>query len=539
MTDPGLFSVDVETRTARGVLLPYGVKSKGTSSNGTKPITFPRGNVAIPRDPIVIGLNDEHERFHVIGRATSLEDSDVGVVAEFRIAQTDEGDAWLEEHREAGAYFSAEIDDLVRHAGDLGSGRLAGAAVTKTPAFDGTAVALFSLIGTEQVDDDVVDDEEDTEPAIADEDEEPADEPDTTESEDAVADAIAPANMLASRRPATAPALTKAGFFSALAIARKTGDRSALMPYAAEAAEAGLFTLSNVKYDGVGGLVTDAQMPGTWLGELWQGKRFVRKIIPLLTQGTLTSLTASGWVWAVKPAMAAWAGNKTPIPSNAPSVEPREFGAVRYAGAHDLAIEFYHFGQTDVIESYADAMVDSYAELSDGYALTQVTAGATVYTPDPANTVNKGLLDVVDGALAVVAGGGTPSYSIVAPDVFKGILATPREDALDYFSATLGLEGGSANGATSFAIVPDARLLPGAIIVGDKGGATAWELPGVPLRLEAPDLVLGGIDRAFFGYIAAGVTNPNVVVKNAAAGVLEVVEDELVAAAENSRPSRK
>ena len=520
MTEAGFFSIDQATRTARGVLLPWGVKSKGVSASGTKPITFPRGNVALPRDPIVIGLNDEHERFHVIGRAEALEDTDEGILATFRIADTDEGDTWLAEHGES-AYFSAEIDALERLAGDIGRGRLAGAAVTAKPAFDGTAVALFSLIGEETT----------VEAPAATEEPAPPAEP----KEDAVADAIAPASMLASRRKSDAPALTKAGFFSALNIARTTGDRSALMPYAAAAAEVGLFALSNVKYDGVGGLVTDALMPGTWLGELWQGRRFQRKIVPLLTQGTLTSLNATGWVWGVKPAMAAWAGNKTAVPSNAPTVVPKQFPAVRFAGGHDLAIEYYHFGQTDVINSYADAMIDSYAELSDSYALTQVTAGATVYTPDPLNTVNKGLLDIVDGALAVIAGGGTPSWSLVAPDIFKGVLATPREDALDYLDASLNRESGTAGGAASFAIVPDARLAPGGIIVGDKGGATAWELPGVPIRVEAPDLQLGGVDNAFFGYIGVGVTNPNVVVKNAAAGVLAEVEESITVAAEKSR----
>jgi hypothetical protein len=477
---------------------------------------------------MVVGLNDEHERFRIIGRATALEDTDEGILATFTLADTDEADEWLADHGTT-AYFSAEIDDLHRGAGDIGSGRLAGAAVTATPAFDGTAIALFSLIGDE------TDDEEDTDEAPAESDTEESDETPDPRKEDTVADAIVPSTMLASRRQTTAPTLTKAGFFSALNIAKNTGDRAALMPYAQAAAEVGLFALADVKYDGTGGLVTDSLHPGTWLGELWQGRRFQRKIVPLLTQGTLTSLNATGWVWGVKPAMAAWAGNKTVLPSNSPTVLPKQFPAVRFAGGHDLAIEYYHFGQTDVIESYADAMVDSYAELSDAYALTRVTAGATVYTPDVGNTVNKGLLDIVDGALVVVAGGGTPTWAIVAPDVFKGILATPREDALDYLSASIGLESGAVNGGGSFQIVPDARLTAGGIIVGDKGGATAWELPGVPIRIEAPDLQKGGIDQAFFGYIGVGVTNPNVVVKNAAAGLVAGVEAGVEDSAEKSK----
>jgi len=193
---------------------------------------------------------------------------------------------------------------------------------------------------------------------------------------------------------------------------------------------------------------------------------------------------------------------------------------------------------TDVIDSYGDAMVDSYAMLSDAYALTQLTAGATPYTPDPANTVNTGLLDIVDGALAVIAAGGTPSWAIVAPDIFKSIMATPREDQLAYLDASIGLEEGATG---QFRIVPDARLTAGGIIVGDRAGATVWELPGVPIRVEAPNMALGGIDNAFFGYIGAGVTTPAVVVKNTgvmgdSSGLLvEGVEESVQIAAEKSR----
>jgi hypothetical protein len=241
----------------------------------------------------------------------------------------------------------------------------------------------------------------------------------------------------------------------------------------------------------------------------------------------------TGWVWGVKPAMAAWAGNKTAVPSNAPTVVPKPFTATRFAGGHDLAREYYDFNVTDVIDSYGDAMVESYAKLSDGYALTQVVAGATPYTPDAGNTVNTGLLDIVDGALAVIAAGGTPTWSIVAPDIYKSILATPHEDALDYLSASIGLESGTVS--SGFPIVPDARLTAGSIIVGDRAGATCWELPGVPIRVSAPDLVLGGVDNAFFGYIGVGITTPAVVVKNTGTALLEGVEEDLLVAAEKSR----
>ena len=561
MTETAMFAVDAASRTVRGILIPWGVRSRESSSR-TKPIVFPPGSIRVPRDPSVVSLNSEHDRFMPIGRAVELEDQPTGLYAAYVIADTDDGDAWLADH-DGVVGLSAELRDIVRNADDTGTAYLTGSAVVRDPAFVGAGLfsAAAAVPGTDpapspvpddvpDVDDDGADElpdtlpdapapDEDTDDASASTDTGPNDS-DNEHDEDEMPDATLPGNMLASRRTPTTSSssstdapLSASGLFAAVRLARTTGDRSALMPYAAEAAEVGLFALTNIKYDGGGGLVTDALMPGTWLGQLWGGKRFTRRIVPLLTAGTLTSLNATGWTWGIKPAMSAWLGNKTPVPSNAPTVVPKSFPATRFAGGHDLAIEYYHFGQTDVIDAYAEAMIDSYAELSDAYALVELTAGATPYTPDAGNTVNKGLLDVVDGALAVVAGGGTPSYSIVAPDVYKNIYAAPKEDSLEFFNASLGLEGGTAS--QGFAIVPDGRLAPGAIIVGDKGGATAWELPEVPIRVEANDLVLGGVDNAFFGYIGVGVTNPNVVVKNPAAVLLEGVEESVIVAAEKSR----
>jgi hypothetical protein len=558
MTEAGLFAVNQDTREVAGLLVPYGVLSK-PNLTGNQPLRFKDGGVQLPRDPAIVQLKLEHNVFEPIGQATQLRHvAGEGVHAVFRIANTDEGDAWLADHTGA-ASLSPEVKGIVRHAGDWATANLTGAGAVAEGAFAGAGLFSVAVADDERqanpdeeeddeddLDEDDQDDDDEGVPAPAEPDVAPAT-PDTNpaapeEGQDDMADAVAPTTMLAGRRvqdrrttqPA-APALTKAGFFAAVNHARRTGDRAQLQPYLEVVADAGLFALANITYDGAGGLTTQAGMPAEWLGQLWQGKTFTRRIVPLLTPKPLTSLSMTGWVWTVKPAMGAWAGNKTPIPSNTPTVGPKAFNATRFAGGHDLAREYYDFNVTDVIDSYADAMVDSYAQLSDAYALVQLQGGATPYTPDVANTVNKGLLDIVDGALAVVAAGGTPSWSVVAPDVFKGILATPHEDALDYFNATVGLEDGTIGGGANFAVIPDARLVAGSIIVGDKAGATAWELPGVPIRVSAPDLVLGGIDNAFFGYIGVGVTTPAVVVKNSATALQEGVEEGVLLAAEKSR----
>lgn len=499
-TETGMFAVDVNTRTVRGTLIPWGVRSRESASK-TKPITFPRGSVRVPRDPLVVGLNAEHDRFSPLGRATVLEDREAGLFAEFTIADTDEGDAWLLDHDGLVA-LSAEVRDITRAIDDTGAAALTGAAVVREPAFEGAG--LFSALEAEKPAPETPD------PAPA----EPATQPDTEPvetQEDDMAEATVPETMLASRRktPDPAPQLTKQGFFAALHTARKTGDFGALQPYAEDAEKTGLFALTDIAYDGAAGLTVTGGIPTQWLGQLWQGRRFQRRIVPLISGGVLTSTSAHGWLWTVKPAVAAWAGNKTAVPSNAPTVGPKTYTAQRFAGAHDLAREYYDFNVTEVIESYVDAMVDSYAYQSDGYALAQLVAGATTFVPGAA-TENSELMAVIDGALAVIAAQATPSFAIVAPDIYRGVIGTPHSEALEYFSAAVGLEDGQSAG---FRIIPDARLAARQVIVGAKEAAVAWELPGSPIRVSIPDLVKGGVDEGFFGYIATGVTYPAAIVK--------------------------
>jgi hypothetical protein len=505
----GLFTVDRAARTVRGILVPWEELSR-ISQTGNKPMKFRAGDVRIPRDVTIVTLNKQHDRFSPIGRLTKAEPVGQGLFSEFTIADTEDGDAWLADHGNL-VRLSPELKDI-RTRGDYGTATLTGAALVTEGAW--ASAGLFA-IGDVTEDDD--EDEEDTEgdepdetdPAPAEPDEEPDEEPDK-EEEDAVAEATAPATMLAARRKTEAPTLTKAGFFAARHQAQATGDRSALSPYIASASDAGMFALTNVKYDTAGGLAADAGLPSGWLGELWAGRHFQRTIVPLLSQGTLTGIRNYGWVWTTKPAMAAWAGNKSAVPSTAPVVAQKEFFTQRIAGGNDLAREYYDLpGGQEIVDSYIQAMVDSYAVVSDQYALTQLLAGAAAFTPGTA-TANKGLFAVIDGALAVVAAQATPSFAVVAPNVFRDILGTPHSTALEYFDGVANLNEVTGTG---FTIVPDARLTAGQVLVGAKEAATAWELPGSPIRVSAIHSDLGGIDETLFGYISVGVTYPAAVVK--------------------------
>ena len=51
-------------------------------------------------------------------------------------------------------------------------------------------------------------------------------------------------------------------------------------------------------------------------------------------------------------------------------------------------------------------------------------------------------------------------------------------------------------------IVAHPAITAGHVIVGTKDAATFYELPGSPIRVEAVDMVKGGIDAGVFGYYA-------------------------------------
>jgi len=514
--ETGVFAVDHVSRTIRGVLVPWGQRSR-TNRSKNRPITFPRGSVRIPRDVSVVGLNFDHDRFQPLGRAVAIEDTDAGLVATFALAETDDADAWLADRGEF-VRLSAEVRNMLRDADDNGSADLTGAALVSEGAFEGAA--LFAVDDVDE-DDDAGDAGDEDDDAGDDVDEDAGDAGATTtddvddvdEEEDNVS-ATAPESMLAGAASTStrgkSPALSRAGFVSALYRARTSGSTDALRPYMESVERTGLFALDDVKYDGVGGLVTD--WPAAWLGELWSAVPEVRTFIPAFNVGTLTGMKASGWTLTVPDAaVAPWAGNKTEVPSEPITTGIEEFDAQRFAGANDLAREFWDFGRLDVIDAYTRGMVAAYQKQSDTFALNQVVAGAGAATlgavPTDVNPYLAALYDIVD---AITAAGGTPGVIRVAPDVARSLALELDGNQLAYVAGAAGVGTGEFFGPV---YRQDARLAASTILAADRNGVGIWELPGSPIRVDALAIANGGIDRGFFGYIAAGVIEPAVVLK--------------------------
>lgn len=302
------------------------------------------------------------------------------------------------------------------------------------------------------------------------------------------------------RRPSTPPPADKRTLRDIIraqvdAARRAGGDRQALVA-----------ALADVTYTAVGADVTAPQ----WIGELWDGVTYVRRYVPLLTQAELTRLKITGWHWTTKPAMASYAGDKAAITSNAVGTDPDAKTASRWAGGHDIDRAMVDFENTDWWQSYYAAMSESYSRLTDAAAFAAIVAGATDLdmtgtTFDPDTGVSLGATALVDGAL-LVAETALPTFAIMAPDLYRGFLLTPRDKILELLNASLGITEGSALG---FQVVPGpSTMTAGHVIVGAKAAATHYELGGgAPIRVDAINIANGGVDAGVYGYSATMIND--------------------------------
>lgn len=511
MTEHGDFSYDATTRTLRGILLPFNEASR-TNITGTESISFTADAVEIPRDVSVVTLNRNHNRYDPVGRATLLEKRAEGVYAEFRIADTDEGDAYL---REQGSLrkLSAEVAGIVRAGARALRGRVTGAALVPEGAF--ASAALFALATTEEhhedqftdesgitwsrvqdttrSHDDATDTTTTTTTVVETTDAAPA-EDNTEEKEDALMGNIVP-DGAATVTPNT---LTLDGMFSAIA----RNDPQALREYSGVGE---LFALAQVQHSGPSAVTigADTQTPGI-LGELWDKLPYSRRFAPLVGHETLTNYTMTGWRWTTPPTVGDYAGNALEVPSNAVDTEPVSVNAARIAGGHRLDRRYRDFNDQTVIASYLTHQGDDYKRKTDAKVLAAIIAAGTTTTPGAVPSgIAKGLAAIVDGALGVIGTENRPSFALVSPELWRDIILTPKDDVLAYLSASFGLEAGDAAG---FSIIP-ATVGTGKVFVGAKEALTFYELGETPIRVEGVVPGNGAEDIAVFGYWATLANN--------------------------------
>lgn len=533
--EAGSLYANAEDRIVSGLLLPYG--EIGQTNLGR--FSIEHGTVDIPSDPDIVTLNVDHNREEPVGRATELTETPAGIVGTFKIANTEEGDQLLAEIADGTrAKLSAEVKNVVIRARKAVSGSLFGAAVVTQGAFPSAALLAEFAEDTdpeeegEQVEDttleaevlDVLPTVDGTEEIIV--DEEPEEvivsvvDPETGTAEEVVfvpETEATPDNqgdnpMGAASAPETLQAHKAAPASQGLATvvnhlseAAKSGSRSLFAEIAqredAKAVTSLFAALEDITFDGSGSVGVNTAQP-QWLGELWGGRTYERKYIPLIGSGALTALTMEAWKWNAKPSVAAWTGNKTAVPSNEPSTTPVTVSGQRYAGAHDWAREFRDFGRTDVIESALRAMTESYAKVTDIATIDALIAGATDVVAGSATT-QVAWNRIMDGVEAIIDT-AVPTFAVVASDLYRELVMTTSNDSLAYLNASLGLEAGTAAG---FSIIPSSELEAGTVLVGAREAAVSYELGGSPIRVEAEAISVGGFDIGLFGYHAINVVN--------------------------------
>lgn len=530
---------NLEDRTVTGLLLPYGETSRPSNIG---PVMFARGTVAIPADPSIVTLNIRHQRENPVGRATVLEDTNAGIVATFSIAKTPEGDAYLADVASGKLNrLSAEVRDLVRSAADkvrAVSGALFGAAGVDEGAFK--SATLYAELASEshsegeyvdengvtwrRVEDSKTEETENedgsktykSEYVVTETPEAPAEEEPEEETEEttmaaqaATVPATVPQTLLAGAGTPANPADENTMYEVAHALAAYfgTGDATKLHELKAKskrASELMFAALNDIKISGVGQVGT-AMITPQWLGDVWGTRTYERKYVPLLGHAPLTALTLTGYRYTTEAAGGDWTGNKGNVPTNTPATEAVSVTAARWAGGHDIAREFVDFSVPEFWVAHFRQMTNSYGRWSDTKAITDIIAGATAVE---AGTVPSGInaetVLLVDGALALIENDVTPKWAVAATDVYRALLLQSKDDIIATLSLSLGLETGSLEG---FKIIPSTAVAAGKVLVGSDEAGTFHELPGVPIRTEALDMVKGGVDHAFFGYAATVINS--------------------------------
>lgn len=493
-------------RTLKGTLLPYG--EVGYPGSHGK-LTCSRGSLLTPLDPSQVILNIEHDQAQPVGHALTISDSPDGISAEWSIAAGTAGDAALNAAR-AGHFvgFSIEVDNPVIQDQTLIAGIITGAALTAAPAYQSATLTASKGTQTMALTPEEIQQIADAIAAVLN----TAAPTDTGQQTAAIAadqvaavvEQIDPGVGDETQPVATAKIPVKASAPHLIASdKRKMMDAKTLFKTLAAAGGGDRRVMASLA-DVVPANILGIELP-QFVGELWNGKRYQRRIIPAFNHEALDAFKIQGWRWVTRPTVAKYGGNKTEIPTGPLKTEQVELLAQRIAGGHDIDRKFRDFGNTSFWDAYFKAMTDSYAEVSDAEVLAEVLAAApTVELGSPREGIAPGIQALIRGIMSILTTTNqVPDNAFLSPDIFEDMMYTRRDDSLAYIEMAMGFENGKLR---EFTFTPDAQMTPGTVLVSAKDAVTVHELGGeAPIRVEALDIAHGGIDDAVFGYYAVNV----------------------------------
>lgn len=507
-----------DPRVKSGLLLPY--TEPGMTNLGK--VTATKGALRLADQPNPLTL--EHVDKLQVADFVAFEETDEGLRCSVRYHESPMGDAALAEF-DAGTRtgLSVEVDQPVIRAGKLAAGIVSGGSQVEDPAFPSAKLAAADApTAPDMGADPVPGDPASAAPKVVIDGAELADVADVTVT-DAEIDITTktkeqpPAVSANKEEPTMAAAATVTS--AALAASKVTpknapGALQKLYATLAEAAPQGQNRMTAALADIVPADILGIDQ-GQYVGELWGGNAYTRRIVPLYNHAPLTSFKVKGWEWVTKPEVDDYAGNKTAVPSAEIETQPVEIDAYRLAGAHNIDRKFRDFGDAEFWDAYYRAMSESTSKKSDVKVRTLVAAGSTMVhllnsqmtagVPTALNLIVKGVMKIVD-SLEVI-----PDHAMVTTDLYEPILYTKEQDVLAYLNAALGWRDGTL-GNFKILPVPAGSLtvdlttdFVGKVLVGCHDAVTVHELDGeAPIRIEAPNIALGGVDSGVFYY---GATN--------------------------------
>lgn len=519
--DAGTLTASIEDRTVTGLLVPYG--EPGATNLGK--MTVMPGVFKVPVDLAGMSLNVEHKRERIVGHPTSIRETSTGIVGTFRIAATPEGDKALDDiHTGRRRYLSVEASDIQIKDGKVIDGRLFAAALVERPAFP-SATLLASIVDTllaeevsttnneEQYTDDngvawrrVTAESIDVETSpegetttvtttVVTETQTPADPPADPQEEAPVANV--PSSTLTAAVPAASDQPTLSKVLSIIDGVRK-GSLSGPTLLAA---------LTDIKIDGGGALPASGVLQPNWLGELWSGRRYTRRFMPLIQNGTIRALDEKGFVLSSTDELVqTWAGNKAEIGSRTSTTSVVSSTLQRWGWAADIAREFFDLpGGEEVIAAMLRAVTDSYARVTDEWTRFQLAIAASdnILAPVTYPVGYPGALgQLIQGINAVEDAGDTPTFAIVNSLAWAELIYTPKDQVPEFINISVSTTGEAlADGRVR--VVKGVMGIEGtaATLVGSSSAAHVNEMAGAsPLQLDALDIANGGVDRSVVGY---------------------------------------
>ena len=479
-------------RTITGLVLPW--EQFGRTSNGA--LKFSEGAIRVPRDITRVKLLAGHSPSGIpVGHATSWESKPEGLHMTFKFGSSDDATRALQAASDKVVdAFSIEAYGIEAEGTTVKSSILSAVALVPMPAFASARVATVTASASPSSDGDNEADGHTTETGNSTTETEtttpppsPSDDDGSTDNDqkekEAMHNQLTPGTLPGDHSKGT-PAETHASFSQVVdyLTAAASGDNTAELH--AELTD-----------------ITDAGMTNRsapqWLGELWNGVTYERRIIPLLTQAPLTSRKAIGYRWTKKPGVDKYKGDKTEIPSKPAAVEPVERDAQRWAGGNDLDRVFWDFNESEFLAAYWRAMAESYAYETDREAGKFLVDNAQAVDGTADNLIHA----VARGSIAISQDLRSPaSFVLLNPNDYESILQLTALDAPKYLDIIPATD--PKNWVTSD-FVP-----AGSVILGAKPAVTHYELAGSPLRVEAEHIAKGGRDAALFGYTALMLNRP-------------------------------